>query len=290
MLNTVENQMRTLKEQYGSETSFTRYLANNIHELNKVNDLLGLPHVVSARNELPIPGGSIDVVGYTLKGECIVYEHQDQTGRADQTHVGKTSHYARVLHSQGLRVLGAVLLCETIDQIFLDTFEDIRWAYNKRPSKMGHCNVNAIRSQWTDEGVYAPARFDNVTVDSASTGTLDHYKDFYHIYARDWTIQREERNGAAVTLWHRIGELDSRYMAWIHTLKGSIKVGLHCLQGATDADEQFLRSVCPQGWTVRRSQGRATIETQFPTTVDHASLADATETLKRNIRKHLLNI
>src|SRR6056300_1444305 len=165
--------MKTLREAYGAETKFTQSLANDTDSLNKINNLIGLPSVVRAVNEMTIPGGSIDVVGYTVKGECIVYEHQDQTGRADQTHVGKTSHYARVLHSQGLRVLGAVLLCESIDQIFLDTFEDIRWAYNKRPSKMGHCNVNAIRSQWRDDGEYTPARFDDASVAVASTGTLD---------------------------------------------------------------------------------------------------------------------
>lgn len=295
MLNTVENQMRTLKEQYGSETSFTRYLANNKHELNKVNDLLGLPHVVDARSELPIPGGSIDVVGYTLKGECIVYEHQDQTGRADQTHVGKTSHYARVLHSQGHKVLGAVLLCETIDQIFLDTFEDIRWAYNKRPSKMGHCNVNAIRSQWTDAGEYVPERFDNSNVAVASTGTLDHYRDFYHVYARDWNIQREDykKGNNAITLWHRITELGNNYMAYIHTLSNTVKIGLHCEPNriVTQDEKDLLKAIAPNGWEFRDSaKMKATIELTLPLDSDRETWELETRTLIRNIRKHLLKI
>jgi hypothetical protein len=221
-----------------------------------------------------------------------VYEHQDQTGRADQTHVGKTSHYARVLHSQGLRVLGAVLLCETIDQIFLDTFEDIRWAYNKRPSKMGHCNVNAIRSQWTDEGVYAPARFDDVTVDVASTGTLDHYKDFYHIYARDWTIQREDNKDSAITLWHRIPELNNNYMAYIHTLKNTVKIGLHCEPHriVTEDEKNLLKAVSPTEWEFRDSaKMKATIELTLPLDSDPETWWKHTESLKQNIRKHLLN-
>jgi hypothetical protein len=168
--------MKTLREAYGAETKFTQSLAKDIDSLNKINELVGLPNVARAVNELSIPGGSIDVVGYTVKGEAIVYEHQDLSGRADQTHVGKTSHYARVLKSQGLKVLGTILLCESIDKIFLDTFEDIRWAYNRRPTLMGHCNIHAVRSIWTDELTYAPELFTDDTIIRGSDTVLDFYK------------------------------------------------------------------------------------------------------------------
>lgn len=277
--------MKTLKEQWGSEVKFTQHLATDLDSLNKINQLVGLPRVTKAVNELSIPGGSIDVVGYTDKGHVIIYEHQDQSGRADQTHVGKTSHYARILKSQGKQVLGAILLCDSIDQIFLDTFADIRWAYDRRPSYMGHCNVHAVKSQWADNGDYEPKLFEDIDVIQKEEREIDHYRDFVNIYAKDWIIQREERNGDAITLWHRMSELDSRYMLWVHTLKRSIKVGIHCLTGANEDDEQFLNSVKPEGFDYRRSQGRATLEKIFPVDTDLETLADATETLKRSIRK-----
>lgn len=279
--------MKTLREQWGSEVKFTQQLATDLLSLNKINSLIGLPSVVKATNEMSIPGGSIDVVGYTVRGEAVVYEHQDLSGRADQTHVGKTSHYARVLKSKGLKVIGAVLLCESIDSIFLDTFEDIRWAYNRRPTLMGHCNVHAVKSQWTDTGEYNPQLFTDDGIVLGSDTVLDHYKDFVSIYAAEWAIQREERNGSAVTLWHRISELDNRYMAYVHTLKGSVNIGIHCLNNISEQDEQLLQTICPQGFDYRRSKDRATVEVKLDRTSDQTLWADTTETLKRSIRKHI---
>lgn len=282
--------MKTLREAFGAETKFTQSLANDTDSLNKINNLIGLPRVVRAVNEMAIPGGSIDVVGYTVKGEIIVYEHQDLTGRADQTHVGKTSHYARVLKSKGLKVLGAVLLCENIDKIFLDTFEDIRWAYNRRPTKMGHCNVHAVRSIWTDDFNYAPELFTDDTIIRGSDTVLDYYKPFVSIYAAEWVIQREESNGSAITLWHRPSELDARYMMYVHTLKNSVNVGLHCLKGVKEADEEFLSSLYLEGFEYRRSRDRATVELKLPRNSDPESWADSTEKLKRSIRKRLTSV
>lgn len=279
--------MKTLREAYGAETKFTQSLANDCDSLNKINQLIGLPSVVRAVNEMAILGGSIDVVGYTVKGEVIVYEHQDLSGRADQTHVGKTSHYARVLNSKGLKVLGAVLLCETIDKIFLDTFEDIRWAYNRRPTLMGHCNVHAVRSVWTDDLEYAPELFTDEAIVRGSDTVLDYYKDFVSIYAAEWAIQREERNGNAVTLWHRPGELDNRYMMYVHTLKNSVNIGIHCLKAVKDTDEQFLQSIALHDFQYRRSTDRATVELKLSRDSDPEAWADCTEKLKRSIRNRL---
>lgn len=277
--------MKTLREQWGSETKFTQSLATDLDSLNRINDLLGLPTVITADNEVSIPGGSIDVVGYTVRGEVIVYEHQDQGGRADQTHVAKTTHYARVLKSQGHKVLASILLCESIDQIFLDTFEDIRWAYQRRPSYNGHCNVHAVKSQWTDQGQYQPALFEDREVIRDTDTVLDHYRSFVEIYARDWRIQREERNGGAITLWHKIPELGSKYMAYVHTLKNAVKIGVHCLQSVTAEDEQRLQAMCLPGFQYRRAQDRATIELVLPRDSDPETWADHTERLKRSARK-----
>ena len=54
--------MLTLRESYGSETSFTQKLATDLDSLNKINNLIGLPLVVKATNEYSVPNGSIDVV------------------------------------------------------------------------------------------------------------------------------------------------------------------------------------------------------------------------------------
>lgn len=282
--------MKTLAEQWGSEIKFTQSLATDLVSLNRINDLLGLPQVVSADNEISIPGGSIDVVGYTVRGEAIVYEHQDKGGRADQTHVAKTTHYARVLKSQGHRVLASILLCESIDQIFLDTFEDIRWAYDRRPSYMGHCNVHAVKSQWSDDGEYVPALFEDREVIKDSDTVLDHYRSFVEIYARDWRIQREERNGNAVTLWHKIPELGSKYMAYVHTLKNAVKIGVHCLQNVTAADEELLAKIKPNDWQYRRAKDRATIELVLDPDSEPETWADHTEKLKRSVRRTLREI
>ena len=281
--------MQTLKEAKGSETKFTQELATDtgIIDLNKVNRLLGLPSVIRATNEYSIPGGSIDVVGYTVKGDVIVYEHQDLTGRADQTHVAKTSHYARVMKSLGHKVLGTVLLCESIDSMFLEGFSDIRSEYERRKYK-GHCNIHAVKSQWTDEGVYEPALFTDTEIIPTHDTVLDHYAEFVRIYGAEWSIQREERNGSAVTLWHNLSELTNKYQAYVHTTKNAIKIGIHCKQFEAN-DETFLQDVCPQGWTYRDSAvDKRTIELILPLDSTQVQWADATETLKRSIRKNIV--
>lgn len=282
--------MKTLRETYGAETKFTQSLASDITSLNKINSLVGLPQVVKATNEFGIPGGSIDVVGYTARGEVIVYEHQDISGRADQTHVAKTSHYALVMKNKGHKVLGTILLCESIDQIFLDNFKEHRWSYERRPSYMGHFNIHAVKSQWQDDGTYDPILFEESNTRQAQETVLDTYADFVKIYAAEWAIQREERNGSAITLWHRISELGNNYMAYIHTLSNTIKIGLHCepKRIVTEDEKNLLKEIAPSEWEFRDSaKMKATIELTLPIDSDPETWANATETLKRNIRKRL---
>lgn len=282
--------MKTLRETYGAETKFTQSLASDIKSLNKINSLVGLPQVVKATNEFGIPGGSIDVVGYTARGEVIVYEHQDISGRADQTHVAKTSHYALVMKNKGHKVLGTILLCESIDQIFLDNFKEHRWSYERRPSYMGHFNIHAVKSQWQDDGTYDPILFEESNTRQAQETVLDIYGDFVKIYAAEWAIQREERNGSAITLWHRPSELDNRYMMYVHTLKNSVNIGIHCLKGVKETDEQFLQSIAQDDFEYRRSSDRATVELKLSRDSDPETWADATEKLKRTIRKRLHSV
>lgn len=282
--------MKTLREAYGSEVKFTQALAVDVDSLNKINKLLGLPSIDFAKNEFSIPGGSIDVVGYTVKGQVIVYEHQDISGRADQTHVFKTKGYADVLKTKNCKVLATVLLCESIDQGYLDLFAKWREIYHRRPTQLGEFNIHAVKSQWTDEGVYEPSLFTETEIISTPDTVLDYYKEFVSVYGAEWAIQREEQNGNAVTLWHRIGELDNRYMAYVHTLQGSVKVGLHCLKDANDRDvEQMTRfmKAADGVFSFRKGNGRATIEASFPKNVEPELLADTTEKLKRSVRKAL---
>jgi hypothetical protein len=284
--------MKTLREQWGTETKFTQNLAieRDLESLNKINRLVGLPTVVKAVNEMSIPGGSIDVVGYTVKGEVIVYEHQDLSGKADQTHIAKTSHYALVLKNKGLKVLGALLLCESIDQIFLDNFENIRWSYNKRPTQKGECNIHAVKSQWTDAGEYIPELFTDDDIIKGSDTVLNFYKEFVAVYGAEWIIQREEtnNNGRAITLWHRLPELDNRYVAYVHNLTNSVNIGLHCVKSVTDEDEEIMKAFCPSNFTYRRAKDRSTIEIKLPKNSTHEEWANITEIMKRNVRKYFL--
>jgi len=295
MLNSVDNQMRTLREQYGSEVKFTQYLSTkqgSIH-LNKVNQLIGLPNIVTTKtvNEMSIEGGSIDVVGFTERGEAIVYEHQDISGSADQTHASKTPWYCVMLKTMGYRVLGGVLLCENVSQKFLDAYKEYRWSSERR-SYMGHFNVHIVKTQFTDEGEFIPVLFEDSEVKPSRSTNINHYKDFYHIYARDWSIQREDNKDSAITLWHRIPELNNNYMAYIHTLKNTVKIGLHCEPHriVTEDEKNLLKAVAPTEWKFRDSaKMKATIELTLPLDSNPETWANATETLKRNIRKHLLN-
>ena len=281
--------MKTLREQWGAETRFTQHLSTDLDSLNKINDLLGLPRVVRATNELGILNGSIDVVGYTARNHVIVYEHQDLSGRVDQTHAAKTIRYAKALHVTGKKVLGAVLLAESVDQQYIDEFKETRWAYDRRPTLNGHANVHIVKSQWQDCGSYDPQLFEDTEVITQSTAELDHYRNFYTIYAQEWQIQREERNGTqAITLWHRCQELPSKYMAYVHTLKNSVKVGLHCLKDCDQEVEQLLQTICPKEWTYRSTaKDRRTIERVYSIDTDPKELWLATEELKQQIRRYV---
>lgn len=271
--------MKTLKEQWGSEVKFTQSLAHDLTSLNKINALLGLPKISSATNELPIPGGSIDVVGYTDKGHAIVYEHQDQGGRADQNHVGKTSHYARVLKSQGVKVVGAVLLCEQIDQIFLDTFKDIRWAYERR-NYNGHCNVHAVKSQWTDEGEYVPALFEAEDIIPKEDKVITYYRDFINTYAKDWLIQREDISEGAKTLWFRDFTRGEHY---VHKLKSCYKVGIH-FNSPSEDDKNLIDKLGG-----RHNQTKSTYEIELSLTASDFDVWLEAEKLKQTIRKMVDN-
>lgn len=266
--------MKTLKEQWGSEVKFTQHLATDLDSLNKVNRLLGLPKVTKAVNELSIPGGSIDVVGYTDKGHVIVYEHQDQSGRADQTHVGKTSHYARMLKEQGHKVLGAVLLCDSIDQIFLDTLKDLRWSYERRQYN-GHCNVHAVKSQWTNQGEYVPCLFEEHNIISKEQKEIEYYKNFINLYGRDWTVQREEISDSAKTLWFRDQTRGEHY---IHKLKNCYKVGIHFTL-PTDQEKQLIDQLGG-----RHNQTKSTHETELSIESTEYDLWLEAEKLKQKIR------
>jgi hypothetical protein len=266
---------KTLKEQWGSEVKFTQSLASDLASLNKITKLLRLPQVIRAENEYPIPGGSIDVVGFTNKGEAIVFEHQDQTGRADQTHVGKTSHYARVLKNQNLSVLGAVLMCESIDQIFLDTFKDIRWAYDRRPSYNGHNNIHAVKSQWTEQGEYVPVLFEEADIIQKDFKSIEYYQDFINVYAIDWNIQREDISEGAKTLWFRDQSKGEHY---IHKLKSCYKIGIH-FNSPTDQEKKIVDTLGG-----RHNQTKSTFEVELPLSCNYRDIWLEAETLKHSIR------
>jgi len=281
--------MRTLKEQWGNETKFTRSLATDIGSLNKINDLVGLPQVHSAVSGVSISNGSIDVVGYTAKNCAIVYEHQDITGKADQTHAAKTIRYATALQVSGTNVIGAILLCDSAGKHFLDEFALTRQTYERRPKKCGYANVHIVKSQWTDSGEYVPALFEDNNTVSDNKQSIEFYKEFYEIYAPDWYVQREEKNGTAITLWSKIIELPFLHMAYVHTLKNSVKVGLHYF-GSDPAVETFLKAVCPHNWTYSAiGEKRRTISRTFTLDVPHQTLWLEIETLKQSVRRYMRN-
>jgi len=276
--------MKTLRETWGSEVRFTQHLATDPESLNRVNDLVGLPRVVSAVNEQPIPGGSIDVVGFTQKGHVVIYEHQDQGGRADQTHVSKTQTYAHQMRHKGYTVLAAILLCESVDEHYLAQFRSERREYLRR-KRNGHKNLHCVRSQWSDSGEYHPELFeDSDAVILKEETELDTFQDFVRIYAADWMILREERNGAARTLWHRVPGQPSRFVCYVHCLKQSVKIGCHCVKSVSDEDRALLKSLSDSEWQYREAEDRATVEIVLSRLSTEEQWADATEQLKRRIR------
>lgn len=216
--------MKTLKEQWGSEVKFTQSLATDLRSLNKICGLVGLPEVIRAQNEYPIPGGSIDVVGFTAKGDAIVFEHQDQSGRADQTHVNKTVGYPQQLMIKGITVLGSILMCESVDEHYIEQFKRERREYTRRRYN-GHKNLHIVKSQWTDLGEYAPGLFDSSEIIRIEQSwPLKDFQAFVAKYAREWTILGEEHRPSTVTLWFRDAGRGRHY---IHRTAKSVKVGVH---------------------------------------------------------------
>ena len=219
--------MKTLREQFNSETSFTKYLAENLDQLNKVNDQVNLPHVVTAiAEDSTIDGGRIDIVGKTERGEIIAYEHQDLTGKADQTHVSKTGTYATQLKLEGHKVLGSILLCESISEKYLAQFRSERKEYSRRKYN-GHKNLHAVKTQFTDNGEYAPEKFEDTPAlwSTEERMPLDHYKQFVNIYAPHWNIKGEQIDGSRKILWFT--DKNREYKHFINETNKYIDVGVH---------------------------------------------------------------
>jgi len=244
--------MKTLKEQWGSEVKFTQSLATDLASLNKVCNLVGLPNVVRAQNEYSIPGGSIDVVGFTTKGDAIVFEHQDQSGRADQTHVNKTVGYPQQLMIKGITVLGSILMCDTVDEHYIEQFKRERKEYARRRYN-GHKNLHIVKSQWTEEGEYTPALFDaSEIIRIEESWPLNDFKGFVTKYAREWSILGEEHRSSTITLWFRDSTRGRHY---VHKTSKGMKVGVH-FDNPTEAERQKVNDH-PMG---RHAQKRSTIE------------------------------
>lgn len=269
---------KTLKEQWGSEVKFTQYLATDVDSLNKITKLVGLPKVIRAENEYPIPGGSIDVVGFTAKGEAIVFEHQDQGGRADQTHVSKTMTYPHQLILKGFKVLGSILLCESVDEHYVLQFAKERKEYQRRKYN-GHKNLHIVKSQWTDLGVYEPELFDSKDIIRVEESwPLDQFKEFVDIYAREWRILGEEPRPGTTTLWFRDV---SRGRHYIHKTKKSIKVGVH-FDKPSDKEKQLVTAL-----DGRHSKQRSTIELVLDLTLGPQVWWSQAEWFKQQIRRQI---
>lgn len=269
---------KTLKEAWGLETKFTQSLKSDIDSLNRITALVGLPKVETAENEYAIPGGAIDVVGFTAKGEAIVFEHQDLGGRADQTHVNKTVGYPHKLIDKGIKVLGSILMCESVDEHYVDQFQRERKEYARRKYN-GHKNLHIVKSQWTEDNVYEPTLFnDNEIIRVEDSRPLKEFRDFYKIYAREWDIRGEENRPGLVTLWFRDISRGDHY---IHKLKNSIKIGIHFK--SPNAEE--LELVDSLGG--RHLQTKSTIEYVLPIESTFEDWFNEAEKLKRSIRKQL---
>lgn len=248
--------MKTLRETFGAETKFTQSLKSDIDSFNKICRLTGLPEVISVDNEVAIPGGSIDNVGITAKGDAIIFEHQDLSGRADQTHVSKTMTYPHQYEIKyGKKVLGSILACESVDEHYVEQFRKERKEYERRKYN-GHKNLHIIKSQWTDEDEYSPELFDDAEIiRTEEAWPLDVFRSFVDKYARDWTLIGEEHRPGTVTLWFR-DVTRGRY--YIHKLKKSVKVGVH-FDNPTD-NEKTAISNHENG---RHGKKRSTIEIEI---------------------------
>jgi len=245
--------MKTLREAFGSETKFTQSLKTDVESFNNICRLVGLPEVINVDNEVSIPGGSIDNVGITAKGTAIIFEHQDLSGRADQTHVSKTMTYPHQYELKyGKRVIGSILACESVDQHYVEQFRRERREYERRKYN-GHKNLHIIKSQWTDEGKYSPELFDDSEIiKTQESWPLTEFKDFVNQYARDWNLMGEQDQGRK-TLWFRDVTRGNYY---IHKYQnGKVLVGVH-FDNPTPTEKELI-SNHPNG---RHGQKRSTIE------------------------------
>jgi len=273
--------MKTLKEAWGSEVKFTQSLPNALDNLNKITALAGLPTVIRAVNEYSIPGGSIDVVGFTTKGEAIVFEHQDLGGRADQTHVNKTVGYPHKLVDKGITVLGSVLMCESIDEHYVDQINRERKEYVRRKYN-GHKNLHTVKSQWSDEGEYVPCLFnESEIIKVEDSRPLRYFKEFVNVYAREWNILGEQddtgRAKGTITLWFRDISRGSHY---IHKTSKEMKVGVH-FDSPTEKEKELV-----EGYSGRHSQKRSTIEVVLPLDASSKSIWLTAEQIKQYIREN----
>jgi hypothetical protein len=267
---------KTLAETWGAETRFTQSLATDLASLNKITKLVGLPKVTRAENEYPIPGGSIDVVGFTAKGEAIVFEHQDKGGRADQTHVSKTMTYPHQLIIKGFKVLGSILMCETVDEHYVTQFAKERKEYARRKYN-GHKNLHIVKSQWTEQDVYDPELFDPKDIIRVEESwPLDQFQTFTNIYAREWRILGEEKRPGTTTLWFRD---ISRGRHYIHKTKKSIKVGVH-FDNPTKEEKWLVEGY----YSGRHSQKRSTIEVELDIESTYYDWWLTSERIKQYIR------
>lgn len=255
-----------------------------VDHLNKAVALIGGKLCQRQDKQFTVEGGRIDNVGFTDRKSIWVFEHQDASGRADQVHTAKLLQYTTLL-SQTYEIEGGILFCDSVSDAYKRLYQDYRELSSRR-KRWRHHNLHFVKAQWNDQGEFCPELFDPVESEAIEYSTLDFYKSFVDIYAKEWSIQREERNMGAITLWHRIPELPSKYMAYVHTLKKTIKVGLHCLKDFDAEDESFLQKILPEGWAYRdTAKDRRTIEREFPLGIDQETLANETERLKRIVRK-----
>ena len=268
-----------------SETDVTDKIFT-VEHLNQAIELVGGRKIISQSAQYTIEGGRIDNVGFTDKKSIWVFEHMASSGKADQIHTSKNLQYTTLL-SQTNEVEGGILFCDTVSEAYKKMYQDYRELSSRR-KKWAYLNLHFVKAQWDEQGNFIPELFNSYEAETIKESTIDYYKDFYKVYACDWSIQREENNGNAITLWHRVSELPTKYMAYVHTTKSNIKIGMHCLQDTTSISEKFMNLVCPGNWSYRKSLGsRSTIEIELPKDSLQEQWADETEKLKRLVRKQL---
>jgi len=274
--------MKTLSEVYGKETSFTNHLSFDLVELSKITQMVGLPEITRAKAEFSIPGGSIDIVGFTSKDEVVVFEHQNITnfGRADQAHVFKTMGYAEMLHIQDYKVIGSILLCESVEEHYVKLFQSARDLYLKN-KKLGYKNLHIVKSQWDDNDNYVPILFDLTNISKRQEAwKIKEFKEFVENYAINWEIVGEETRPTTKTLWFRDV---SRARHYVHQTKSLIKVGLH-YDNPTDAEREIVKL-----HNGRVGVNRCTIEYELPLDSTMHQWWYQAELLKQSVRREINN-